>query len=103
MIACSSADAGKQVRANCKVGCIACGLCAKLDPETFDVTGNLCKVKYSTEGYRATESHMPAVEKCPTSCLLLVGTRVEDPHELIDRKLAEKEARAAARAAKQTT
>ncbi|MCK4413729.1 MAG: RnfABCDGE type electron transport complex subunit B [Candidatus Eisenbacteria sp.] len=101
VIACSSQDAGKQVRANCSVGCIACGVCAKLDPETCEVPANLCTVKYSAERYGRTGDHEPAVEKCPTSCLLLVGAGIEDPHELVERKTREKVARAAARAAQQ--
>jgi len=96
VIACSSPDSGKQVRENCDVGCIGCGICAKLDPATFEVVGNLCKVKYATESYGKSQSHEAAVEKCPTSCLLWIGTRIGDPHELIDRKRREKEARAAA-------
>ncbi|MFH1144762.1 MAG: RnfABCDGE type electron transport complex subunit B [Candidatus Eisenbacteria bacterium] len=98
VVACSSPDPAKQVRANCTVGCIGCGLCAKLDPATFEVVGNLSKIKYSTGSYGTTDSHTQAVEKCPTSCLLLIGTAIADPHELIDRKQREKEARAAARA-----
>jgi ferredoxin len=101
VIACSSQDIGKQVRANCAVGCIACGVCAKLDPETFEVPGNLCTVKYAAEGYGKSDDHMPAVEKCPTTCLRLVGTGIEDPHEIVERKAREKAARAAARAAQQ--
>jgi RnfABCDGE-type electron transport complex B subunit len=99
VIACSSRDAGKRVRANCAVGCIACGMCARLSPEVFEVTDQLCRVSYAPGRYAQSAALEPAVEKCPTSCLLYVGRTIADPHELISRKAREKAEKAAAKKA----
>ncbi|MBL7107162.1 MAG: RnfABCDGE type electron transport complex subunit B, partial [Phycisphaerae bacterium] len=40
-VACSSRENGKTTRSMCKVGCIGCGLCAKLGGEVFAVSDNL--------------------------------------------------------------
>jgi len=97
VIACSSHDTGKQVRANCNVGCIACKMCARVDEDVFEVPGNLCRVHYKPGSYKQTKDHEPAVEKCPTSCLVYVGTSIDDPHALVERKAREKAERAAAK------
>lgn len=100
--ACNSRDPGKVVRENCEVGCIACGVCAKLDPQAFQVDGGLCKVTYQRETYGRSADHAPAVEKCPTFCLRLVGAGITDPYaqaETRRREKAEKAARAKAAAA----
>lgn len=96
VVACSSRDTGKQVRTNCAVGCIGCGVCAKLDEKLFTVEGNLSRATYDAETYGRSDDHAAAVEKCPTSCLLLVGTGITDPHELIERKARAKAEKVAA-------
>jgi RnfABCDGE-type electron transport complex B subunit len=101
VVACNSKDPGKYVRANCKVGCIACGMCAKLDGDVFEMKENLPAITYDAAKYGKTESHAKAAEKCPTACLLYVGTEIRDPHELIEHRAREKAAKAAAKAAAQ--
>jgi len=100
--ACGSRDTGKVVRENCAVGCIACGICAKLDPQTFKVDNNLCGVQYNRETYGRSADHDAPVGKCPTFCLRQVGTAIPDPYAQVDarrREKAEKAAQAKAAAA----
>ncbi len=101
--ACSSRDAGKAVRENCEVGCIACGICAKLAPQTFKIENNLCAVLYTRESYGRTADHDAPVGKCPTFCLRHVGTVIAEPYDQVEkrrREKAEKAAQAKAAAAK---
>ena len=99
VVACSSRDPGKCVRGNCQVGCIACGMCARLDAELFAMENNLPVAQYDETKYGASSNHQKAVAKCPTACLLHVGITITDPHELIDRRAREKAEKAAAKAA----
>ncbi|MBD3334259.1 MAG: hypothetical protein GF355_01980, partial [Candidatus Eisenbacteria bacterium] len=101
VVACSSRDPGRYVRANCKVGCIACGMCARLDGELFQMENDLSVAQYDGQTYGTSEDHEKAVAKCPTACLLRVGTGIVDPHELIERRVREKAEKAAAKAAAQ--
>ena len=66
VVACSSRDKGSVTRKNCPVGCIACGLCAKINPQAFKVEGNLARVIYN----QAPADCREAVAKCPTKCIL---------------------------------
>ena len=67
VVACSSRDPGALVRKICPVGCIACKICENLVPEVFKVVDNLAVMDYSKTGVNCD----PAVEKCPTKCILL--------------------------------
>jgi H+/Na+-translocating ferredoxin:NAD+ oxidoreductase subunit B len=96
-IACRSQDAGKTVRGNCKVGCIGCGLCAKLKPEVFSLTGTLCEVNYDPESYTGTADLEGVVAKCPTVCLRKMGDEIADPHYMVTEREQEKAAKAAAK------
>ena len=104
--ACSSRDAGKVVRGNCKVGCIGCSLCSKQDADVFVMEGTLCRVSYDHKAYTGSETLAVAVEKCPTVCLRTVGAKINDPHDQVEERArlkAEKAAKAtAARAAKES-
>ncbi len=102
VVACSSRDAAKATRASCKVGCIACGLCARARPETFAVKNDLCTIDYTPETYKQTGDQEAAIVKCPTVCLRLVGTKILDPHEQVEEREREKAAKAAAKAAAKT-
>lgn len=66
VVACSSRDGGAQTRKNCPVGCIACKICEKQVPAVFKVENNLAKIDYSQKNVDCT----PAIEKCPTKCIL---------------------------------
>ncbi len=97
VIACSSRDTGRFVRANCKVGCIACGMCSRLEPEVFKVEASLCAVDYTPETYGTSADHTAVVEKCPTVCLRSVGRGIPDPHMQVDERQRKKAEKAAAR------
>ena len=62
---CNSLDKGKDVKANCKVGCIGCQICVKNCPEkTIGFENNLAFINY--EG--CTECQI-CVQKCPTKAI----------------------------------
>lgn len=62
---CNSKDKGKEVKSNCKVGCIGCKVCVKNCPEeTIGFEDNLAKIHYD----KCTEC-MVCVEKCPTKAI----------------------------------
>ncbi len=73
IITCSSRDKVKEVRGYCKVGCVGCGLCAKLDPNHFQMEQSLAVIDY--EKYGRSEEFDKAVEKCPRACMLFVGKK----------------------------
>jgi electron transport complex protein RnfB len=63
-VLCNSTDKGAQVRKYCQVGCIACQICKKNAPESYQIENFLARVEYDfAEGAAAV------VEKCPTKCI----------------------------------
>jgi RnfABCDGE-type electron transport complex B subunit len=73
VVACCNEDPGKVVRGVCKVGCIACGICARTS-DLFSVDKYLSRIDY--ERYDANEHAeglTTASEKCPTGCLPFRG------------------------------
>ena len=68
VVACSSHDKGADTRKNCPVGCIACLICEKQVPEVYKVVDNLADMDYTKSGINCD----PAIEKCPTRCILKV-------------------------------
>ena len=78
-VACSSKENGKTTRQMCKVGCIACGLCAKNAPGMFIVQDNLARVDY--DEYADDEKSNLALSKCPTKVIIRVGKNVPAPQE----------------------
>lgn len=69
IVQCSSYDFGKNVKDNCKVGCIGCTLCTKLAPNEFEMDGKLAKVKYSDTF--DIEAAKKAAAKCPAKCIII--------------------------------
>ncbi|MDO4672565.1 MAG: RnfABCDGE type electron transport complex subunit B [Porphyromonadaceae bacterium] len=67
VVKCSSHDKGKDVRANCKVGCIGCTICAKTYPEGFTMD-NFLSIE-SKEDNLDLELQKQAAEKCPNKCI----------------------------------
>lgn len=64
-VLCSNKDSGKNVRAVCDVGCIACKLCERNCPnEAFSVKDYLAEVDYDK-----CKLALVCVEKCPTKCI----------------------------------
>lgn len=67
VVKCSSHDKAKDVRANCKVGCIGCTICAKTYPEGFTMDKFLSIE--SKEANLDVELLKLAAEKCPNKCI----------------------------------
>ncbi len=62
---CNSKDKGKEVKANCSVGCIGCKICVKNCPEdAIAFENNLAKINYD----KCTQCGI-CVEKCPTNAI----------------------------------
>ena len=73
-VACSNRDPGRAMKSLCKVGCIACGACAKAVAELFEVKANLAELNYN-----AYEKADPAAAaaKCPTKVIVAFGRNRE--------------------------
>jgi RnfABCDGE-type electron transport complex B subunit len=84
-VGCSSRENGKNTRAMCQVGCIACGICAK-HSEVFTVTDNLARVDY--EKYQPDDKTLTAYNKCPTCVIVYRGTSAPEPREPAKRNVA---------------
>ena len=75
-VACSNRDFGKDVKAVCKVGCIGCGRCAKMN-ELFKMIDNLPEIDYDRYDPETADQLEAVVRKCPMSGLLFVGKPTE--------------------------
>jgi len=74
-VACASTWRGADVRKVCRVGCIACGLCAKVCPEKAVVLENqLARI----DPAKCVNCGLCA-EKCPTKAILLLNPPREMP------------------------
>ena len=86
--ACSNHDPGKVTRQVCKVGCIGCGLCRKLN-DLFNVTDNLAGIDY--DRYDPEMDFQPVLAKCPRNGLLYVGKpSPQDLAAVADEELPER-------------
>ncbi|EKD26296.1 MAG: electron transport complex, RnfABCDGE type, B subunit [uncultured bacterium] len=74
VVACSNKDAAKETRLVCKVGCIACKACSKVN-EHYVVDATLARLDY--DKYNIDSNFDAAINKCPRHCIIKVGT----PHE----------------------
>ena len=84
-VACSNKETGKVTRSMCKVGCIACGLCAK-QTDVFAVQDNLARLDYTR--YQPTPQSQTAMEKCPTKVIVHRGKSVLKPTKPAERPAA---------------
>ncbi|WP_138159730.1 RnfABCDGE type electron transport complex subunit B [Peptoniphilus catoniae] len=65
VVKCSSKDLGKEVRVNCSIGCISCGLCEKNCPkDAIHVSENLASIDYD----KCINCGI-CVSKCPTGAI----------------------------------
>jgi len=70
VVACSNKDPGKVVRQDCKVGCIGCNACARLN-DLFKVVDHLAEVDY--DRYDPKMDFGPVMAKCPRAVMIFVG------------------------------
>ncbi len=77
-VACSNKESGKNTRAMCKVGCIACGICTK-QSDLFKVEENLARMDY--KNYEPSEKTQTACDKCPTGVIVFRGPTAPQPRE----------------------
>ena len=77
-VACSNRESGKITRSMCRVGCIACGLCAK-QSDLFKITDNLARLDYPR--YIPSEQTEAALNKCPACTIVLRGPSAPAPRQ----------------------
>jgi Na+-translocating ferredoxin:NAD+ oxidoreductase RNF subunit RnfB len=88
-VTCSNKDAGKDVKAVCKVGCIGCGLCARVS-DLFSMADNLARIDYERYDPEHIDSLRAAVEKCPMKRIVEVGKpRRRDLAAVADEEMPE--------------
>jgi ferredoxin len=74
-LGCSNRDKGKAVKSICSVGCIACGLCARKDPnEAIVMDGNLPRLDFDAAG----GDFRVAADACPMNCFIVEGVAEEE-------------------------
>ena len=72
-VACNNHDPGRAIKNNiCKVGCTACGACAKAVGDLFEVKANLAELNYD---HYAQADPAPAAAKCPTKVIVIFGPK----------------------------
>ncbi len=76
VVACSSHDFGKDVRAVCKVGCLGCRACERLS-DLFKIEDNLSRIDYDKYDPEKMEEVNLVLEKCPMKRILYVGEPTE--------------------------
>jgi Na+-translocating ferredoxin:NAD+ oxidoreductase RNF subunit RnfB len=76
VVACSNLDAGKDVKAVCKVGCLGCKACERASG-MFAVVDNLSTINYDNYTRENLESGLLAAKKCPRNRLVFVGVPSE--------------------------
>ncbi|MHC4875086.1 MAG: RnfABCDGE type electron transport complex subunit B [Planctomycetota bacterium] len=77
-VGCSNHDPGKVVRSVCRVGCIGCSLCARVEPELFSIEENLAVIDY--DHVSGQEDLHTVQSKCPMESLIYLG-KPEPHHE----------------------
>ncbi len=72
VVECSNLDAGKDVKAVCKVGCLGCKACERTSG-MFTVINNLSTINYDNYTLENLQSGLLAAKKCPRNRLVFVG------------------------------
>lgn len=70
VVACSNKDKGKLVKEVCKVGCLGCGACQRMN-ELFQVTDNISRLDY--ERYQPEQDFTEIINKCPAGAMVYIG------------------------------
>lgn len=78
VVACMNRDAGKDVKAVCRVGCTGCTACAKASP-TYKMDGALARIDYEAYDPHNLQNAQVGMDKCPSKCILLVGRHSQTP------------------------
>jgi electron transport complex protein RnfB len=78
VVACSSQEDGRTTRTMCRVGCIACGLCAK-QTDAFKVEDNLARLDLAQ--YEPSGQAEAAYNKCPTGVIVYRGHSAPAPRQ----------------------
>lgn len=87
VVKCSNHDAGVDVKAVCKVGCLGCGMCMRQDG-IFKILENLPIIDY--DQFDEEARYAVAITKCPAASLVYVGEpTAEDVEAVKDEKLAD--------------
>lgn len=68
-VACNNPEPGRQVRAVCGIGCIACGICQKLSDGVFELKDSLSHVNIKKMREKKTDWDK-IIQKCPTKCIV---------------------------------
>ena len=72
VVTCANEDFGKDVKAVCKVGCIGCGACMRIN-ELFKIQDNLPRIDYDKYDPAKVSELTAALEKCPMKRLAVMG------------------------------
>ncbi|BBO85362.1 ferredoxin [Desulfosarcina ovata subsp. sediminis] len=76
VVECSNLDAGKDVKAVCKVGCLGCKACERIS-DMFALKNNLSTIDYECYDPENMEDCLKAADKCPRNRLVFVGKPTE--------------------------
>lgn len=68
-VKCKNPEFGKDVKSACTIGCIGCGICAKLAPNEFVMDGKLAHAVYN-ENFDIEKAKL-AASKCPAKCIVV--------------------------------
>jgi len=66
-VGCSNTESALGVRGVCKRGCIACGICARVENSPYNIKNNLSAIDYKK--LDRTKSLDEGKNKCPTKCI----------------------------------
>jgi len=72
VVACSNKDGAKEVREFCKIGCIGCKACTRVNPD-YKMDGSLASLDYDT--YKKDSDFKVAIDKCPRKCIIPIGKK----------------------------
>jgi len=72
---CNSPEKGAEKRKVCRSACLGCGKCVRKDPEKFELTASLARVKYSAP--EVPDAAEVEAVGCPTGALTTIGAHYQ--------------------------